>query len=166
MIYLRLFALFCIGAVSAFAPSKRQKVHRPEIMLEMASRRDVLINIPGILAAAAAAAATCAIPVSALDTIPADNEVLKESRQVVGKLDINNSPVTDYMMFPGMYPTIGGKISNNGPYSSVKDVYNLKLLSKAEMSKIKEYENSLTVTPATGLDPLRGRDPYRRSFNK
>ena len=157
MISLRLFAaLFCIGAASAFAPSTTSP--RQDIKLEMTSRRDVLIGgAAGMFAAAA--------PALALDAIPADNEILKESRQVVGKLDINNSPITDYMTMPGMYPTIAGKISNNGPYSSVKDVYKLTMLSKAEVSKIKKYEGSMVATPATGLDPLRGRDPNRRALN-
>ena len=53
-----------------------------------------------------------------------------------------------------------------GPYASVKDVYNIKGLSAADIGTIKKYENKLTATPATGLDTLRGRDPYRRSFNK
>lgn len=102
----------------------------------------------------------------ALDTIPADNEIIKEQRTVVDKLDINNAAVADYMKFPGMYPTIGGKIANNGPYGSMKDVYKLKLLSKAEINKIKEYEKEFTATPFSGLDTMRGRDPYRRSFNQ
>ena len=43
-----------------------------------------------------------------------DNEIVKEQRTVVNKLDINNAPVADYMEMPGMYPKIGGKIANNG----------------------------------------------------
>ena len=35
-----------------------------------------------------------------------------------------------------------------------------------EIGTIKKYDSKLTATPATGLDTLRGRDPYRRSFNK
>ncbi|KAL7537529.1 hypothetical protein ACHAWF_005794 [Thalassiosira exigua] len=69
------------------------------------------------------------------------------------------------MTLPGMYPKIGGKIANNGPYGSVKDVFKLKVLSKDEIDVIKKYESALTATPASGLDTLRGRDPYRRSFN-
>lgn len=105
-------------------------------------------------------------PALALNSQPADNEIVKEQRTVVDKLDINNAAVADYMQFPGMYPTIGGKIANNGPYDSVKDVYKLKLLSKAESNKFKEYEKEFTATPSTGLDTMRGRDPYRRNFNK
>jgi len=102
----------------------------------------------------------------ALDNIPADNEIVKESRQVTSKLDINNAPVADYMLFPGMYPTIGGKIANNGPYKAVKDIYKIEGLSSTEKSTIKKYESAFTATEATGLDTMRGRDPYRRSFNQ
>mmetsp|Transcript_4877 Transcript_4877/g.5429 ORF Transcript_4877/g.5429 Transcript_4877/m.5429 type:complete len:195 (+) Transcript_4877:105-689(+) len=104
----------------------------------------------------------------ALDTIPKDNEIIKEQRTVTNKLDINNAAVADYMQFPGMYPTIGGKIANNGPYNSVRDVYKSSntLFSKEEISMIKKYAKSLTATKSTGLDTMRGRDPNRRAFNK
>jgi photosystem II PsbU protein len=68
--------------------------------------------------------------------------------------------------FPGLYPTIGGKIANNGPYANFRDVYKLKILSEAEKDQIKGYEAEFTATASTGLDVMRGRDPYRRSFNK
>jgi photosystem II PsbU protein len=120
-----------------------------------------------VLATAAAALMFGAPSASfALNTIPADNEIVKEQRTVTDKLDINNAPVADYMLFPGMYPTIGGKLATNGPYKSLKDVYKLKDLTAAEKSKIKEYESELTATSSKGLDTMRGRDPYRRSFNK
>ena len=103
---------------------------------------------------------------NALNTVPADNEIVKEQRTVVNQLDVNNAPVADYMKFPGLYPTIGGKIATNGPYGSVKDVYKLSVLTKEEKAKIKEYERELTATESTGLDVMRGRDPYRRRFNE
>lgn len=112
---------------------------------------------------AAAILSTASAPAFALSSIPADNEIVKEQRTVTAKLDVNNAPVADYMKFPGLYPTIGGKIANNGPYKSVNDVY--KVLNKAEQSTLKQFASELTATPATGLDPMRGRDPYRRSFN-
>jgi len=126
------------------------------------------VNRRTIFANAAVISAALLAPSSsfALNAIPADNEIVKEQLTVVNKLDINNAPVADYMQFRGLYPTIGGKIANNGPYNSFQDVYKLKLLNKAEKAKIKEYESEMTATPATGLDTMRGRDPYRRSFNK
>ena len=155
------FILSVVTAVSAFTPSTNN-ARRGDVKLNMATRRDILYGI----AAVTTGFTGVAQPVFALNSIPADNEIVKEHRTVVGKIDINNAPVSDYMQFPGMYPTIAGKISNNGPYASLNDVYKLKVLSKAELSKIKEYAKEFTATPSTGLDTMRGRDPYRRSFNK
>lgn len=157
---MKFFAFFAtaIPAVSAFVPMAPV---RTVVKVDMGTRRDALFELAGLATAAAVVQ-----PALSLDTFPADNEIVKEQRTVVDKLDVNNAPVADYMEFPGMYPKIAGKIANNGPYASVKDVYKLKILSKDEINKIKEYENKLTATPSTGLDTLRGRDPYRRSFNK
>jgi len=128
-----------------------------ELSAEAVDRRIIFAN------AITAVALFPPFAVSALNTIPADNEIIKEQRTVTGKLDINNAPVADYMKYPGLYPQIGGKIANNGPYKSVKDVY--KFLTSAEKSKLKEYKSELIATPSTGLDTMRGRDPYRTSFN-
>ena len=154
-------ATFIIPAASAFSANVLKAPVRTEVKLDMATRRDILSEIAGFAMAAAVVQ-----PALALDTFPADNEIVKEQRTVTDKLDINNAAVADYMQLPGMYPQIAGKIANNGPYDSVKDVYKLKSLSKAEIGQIKKYEKVLTSTPPTGLDTLRGRDPYRKSFNK
>jgi len=45
-----------------------------------------------------------------------------------------------YSKLPGMYPTVAGKITTNGPYKSVSDVYAIKGLSDKEKSIIKKYE--------------------------
>ena len=157
-----------IPVASAFVPMLSTPARIP-VQLHMGTRRDVLCEI-GSLATAIVVAqpgiATAEVVVAPASTIPADNEIVKEQRTVVDKLDVNNSAVADYMKFPGMYPTIGGKIANNGPYASVKDVYKSGKLSEAEIKVIKKYESKLTATPATGLDTLRGRDPYRRAFNQ
>ena len=153
-------ALVAIAGVSAFAPCAQQ---RTEVKLAAeVDRRTMLAN------AAVAAAGVILAPntASALNSIPADNEIVKEQRTVTGKIDINNAPVADYMQLPGMYPGIGGKIANNGPYKTVKDIYKLKDLTSSDKATIKKYESALAATKATGLDPMRGRDPYRTSFNQ
>uniref|UniRef100_A0A7S1BBM0 Photosystem II 12 kDa extrinsic protein n=1 Tax=Corethron hystrix TaxID=216773 RepID=A0A7S1BBM0_9STRA len=157
------------AAVSAFQSSTSSsvfafgtKVNREDFKLDMATRRDTINDIIAITTSFVVTAQ----PVQALNSIPKDNEIVKEQRTVVTKLDVNNAPVADYMQYPGMYPTIAGKIANNGPYNSIKDVYKLKLLSQVEKSTIKKYEKELSATRATGLDTMRGRDPYRRSFNR
>lgn len=168
---MKLFALMTIlPAVLAFPPTVSQ--HRTNVKLGMTTRRDAITEITSGLLIAATTAVTVQ-PVMAenvvaepLKGLPADNEIVKEQRTVTDKLDINNAPVADYMQYPGMYPKIGGKIANGGPFGSVKEVYKLKGLSNDEIKQIKKYESKLTATPATGLDTLRGRDPYRRSFNE
>mmetsp|Transcript_7045 Transcript_7045/g.21515 ORF Transcript_7045/g.21515 Transcript_7045/m.21515 type:complete len:139 (+) Transcript_7045:48-464(+) len=64
------------------------------------------------------------------------------------KVDINNANVRVYAKLPGMYPTVAGKITTNGPYKAVSDVYNIKGLSSKEKDIIKKYESRLVA-----LDP-------------
>ena len=149
---------------SAFAPCTQYKT-KTSTALDM-DRRTALTTGAAFLVAGALPAFADPVVVNRASAIPADNEIVKEQRQVPNKLDVNNSPVGDYMKYPGLYPTIGGKIANNGPYKNVDEVFNLNLLSAAEKAKLKEYKSELVATPATGLDPLRGRDPYRASFNQ
>ena len=154
MMKLLIFSLV-VSLGLAFSPTI--KTVQKTTMLEMVNRREAIV------AGAAAILASAGPAAFALGTFPADNEIVKEQRTVTGKLDVNNSAVADYMQYQGLYPTIAGKIANNGPYKSVKDVY--KILSKSEQSKLKEYSAELVATPATGLDVMRGRDPNRTSFN-
>ena len=65
-----------------------------------------------------------------------------------------------------MYPTIAAKIANAGPYDSVKDIYGKANLSSTEKATVKKYEKALTATPPAGFDVMRGRDPYRATFNE
>jgi DNA uptake protein ComE-like DNA-binding protein len=173
MKFLFLLATTFLSGLAAFAPTvvhpQQQRVQSRRRMAvdvtgsALVDRRSLLANAATV---AAATVLVAAAPALALNTIPADNEIVKEQRTVVTKLDVNNAPVADYMQFPGLYPTIGGKIANNGPYASLKDIYKLKILSADEKDKIKGYEGEFMATASTGLDVMRGRDPYRRSFNK
>ena len=151
---------------SAFMLPQDSLEDKTDIIDAVSNRRDILKKSFAVSSLFIAAVVTPTSPSHALNRYPADNEIIKEQRTVVSKLDINNAPVADYMQYPGMYPTIGGKIANNGPFASLKEVYKLQLLSNAEKATIKKYEMALTATPATGLDTMRGRDPYRRSFNR
>ena len=45
------------------------------------------------------------------------------------KIDLNNANVRVYSRFPGLYPTIAGKIVSHGPYKSVSDVFSISGLS-------------------------------------
>jgi len=110
---MRTFLLATIAAVScAFAPNPVQRRGDVTLSAEL-DRRVALANG----AAMAAGIFFASGPASALNNIPADNEIVKEQRAVTDKLDINNAPVADYMILPGMYPSIGGKIASNGMYT-------------------------------------------------
>jgi hypothetical protein len=39
------------------------------------------------------------------------------------KVDLNNANVRAYVKYPGLYPTIAGKIVSHGPYKNVGDVF-------------------------------------------
>ena len=79
---------------------------------------------------------------------------------------MNNSPVADYMQFPGLYPNVAGKVASHGPYKSVRDVFAAAPLTSAEKERLKKYEPYLVASkPNLLLDPMRGRDPYRAAFN-
>ena len=62
-----------------------------------------------------------------------------------GKVDINNSSVRRFQQFPGMYPTMAGKIVLGGPYESVDDVLNLDL-SDRQKELFEKYRENFTVT--------------------
>ena len=63
-----------------------------------------------------------------------------------GKVDLNNSSVRRFQQFPGMYPTMAGKIVLGGPYNSVDDVLELDL-SERQKELFSKYRDNFTVTP-------------------
>ncbi len=61
-----------------------------------------------------------------------------------GKVDLNNSSVRAFKQFPGMYPTIAGKIIVGGPYNSVNDAGSD--LSGRQREVFDKYKDNFTVT--------------------
>ena len=62
------------------------------------------------------------------------------------KVDLNNSSVRRFQQFPGMYPTMAGKIVLGGPYDSVDDVLSLDLTDR-QKELFAKYRDNFTVTP-------------------
>ena len=62
-----------------------------------------------------------------------------------GKIDLNNCSVRRFQDFPGMYPTLAGKIVLGGPYNSVEDVLNLDLTER-QKELFDKYKDNFTVT--------------------
>ena len=63
-----------------------------------------------------------------------------------GKVDLNNYSVRRFQQFPGMYPTMAGKIVLGGPYDSVDDVLSLDLTDR-QQELFAKYRDNFTVTP-------------------
>ena len=64
------------------------------------------------------------------------------------KVDLNNCSVRRFQAFPGMYPTLAGKIVLGGPYNSVDDLFNLDLTDR-QKELVEKYKDNFTVTPAS-----------------
>ena len=68
------------------------------------------------------------------------------------KVDLNNSSVRRFQQFPGMYPTLAGKIVLGGPYESVDDVLSLDLTDR-QNELFEKYRDNFTVTaPSIALN--------------
>ena len=63
-----------------------------------------------------------------------------------GKIDLNNCSVRRFQQFPGMYPTLAGKIVLGGPYNSVDDVLALDLTDR-QKELFSKYKDNFTVPP-------------------
>jgi photosystem II PsbU protein len=65
-----------------------------------------------------------------------------------GKVDLNNCSVRRFQSYPGMYPTLAGKIVLGGPYNSVDDVLSLDLTER-QKELFNKYKDNFTVTAAS-----------------
>lgn len=68
------------------------------------------------------------------------------------KVDLNNSSVRRFQQFPGMYPTLAGKIVLGGPYDSVDDVLNLDLTDRQKELFEKYRDNFVVTAPSIALN--------------
>ncbi len=63
------------------------------------------------------------------------------------KLDINNANVQAFTKYPGLYPTIAGKIVLNAPYESIDDLLEIPGLSDREKALIEDNLDKFGITP-------------------
>ncbi len=76
------------------------------------------------------------------------NEIDDKIAESGGKVDLNNASVRRFQQYPGMYPTLAGKIVLGGPYESVDDVLDLDLTDR-QRELFEKYKDNFTVTPPT-----------------
>ena len=65
--------------------------------------------------------------------------------EAAGKVDLNNAAVRRFQQYPGMYPTLAGKIVVGGPYDQVDDVLDLDLTER-QKELFEKYKENFTVT--------------------
>jgi photosystem II PsbU protein len=80
------------------------------------------------------------------DGIP-EREIVEQQLNLGDRVDLNNSPVTDYKRFPGMYPRIAGLLASHGPYRSVQDAYKVPGLSNEDKLVIQKNFDKFAVLP-------------------
>jgi len=68
------------------------------------------------------------------------------TKSVNGALDVNNMVGVEFTTFPGLYPTISGKLVKAGPFKDKADVY-AALGSDAERNVLKAYDKNLVIRP-------------------
>ncbi|HEY9637495.1 MAG TPA: photosystem II complex extrinsic protein PsbU [Coleofasciculaceae cyanobacterium] len=75
------------------------------------------------------------------------------------KIDLNNTHVRAFRQYPGMYPTLAGKIVQNAPYQKVEDVLDIPGLSGRQKELLQANLDKFTVTE---VDPtfVEGGDRY------
>ena len=64
-----------------------------------------------------------------------------------GKVDLNNASVRRFQQYPGMYPTLAGKIVLGGPYESVDAVPQLDLTDR-QKELFEQVQGQLHCDPA------------------
>ena len=73
------------------------------------------------------------------------NTVDDKIAETAGKVDLNNASVRRFQQYPGMYPTLAGKIVVGGPYNQVDDVLKLDL-NERQKELFAKYKENFTVT--------------------
>ncbi len=73
------------------------------------------------------------------------NKVDDKLAETAGKVDLNNASVRRFQQYPGMYPTLAGKIVVGGPYNEVDDVLDLDLTER-QKELFQKYKENFTVT--------------------
>ncbi|CAK27207.1 Photosystem II 12 kDa extrinsic PsbU protein [Synechococcus sp. RCC307] len=73
------------------------------------------------------------------------NKVDDKIAETAGKVDLNNASVRRFQQYPGMYPTLAGKIVVGGPYDQVEDVLKLDLTER-QKELFEKYKENFTVT--------------------
>ena len=89
----------------------------------------------------------------------------KLSTEYGSKLDLNNTNVQNFRKYPGLYPTLAGKIVQNAPFERVEDVLDMPGLTDKQVQVLKDNLDNFTVTvPDPAL--VEGADRFNNGVYK
>jgi len=135
---LAIFAVLASTA-AAFAPQASTQTSTA-LNAETSGRREFFSK-----AATAAAVMAGAVP-AANAVVDYENVAYLGGSSII---DVNNANIRAYLKLPGMYPTVAGKVTTNGPYASVGDLYKIPGLTSREAEVLKKYESRFVAkTPS------------------
>ncbi len=79
------------------------------------------------------------------------------------KIDLNNTNVRAFQKYPGLYPTLAGKIIRNAPYDNVEDVLEIKGLTERQKQILQANLDKFKVTE---VEPafVEGFDRYNNGI--
>jgi photosystem II PsbU protein len=79
------------------------------------------------------------------------------------KIDLNNTNVRAFRQYPGLYPTLAGKIVTNAPYKSVNDVLKIPGLTERQKDLLQANLDKFTITE---VNPalVEGDDRYNNGI--
>ncbi|MEY3299512.1 MAG: Photosystem 12 kDa extrinsic protein [Cyanobacteriota bacterium] len=81
------------------------------------------------------------------------------------KLDLNNANVQNFRKYPGLYPTLAGKIVQNAPFDTVEDVLDMPGLTEQQIDILQANLDNFTVTvPDPAL--VEGADRFNNGVYK
>jgi photosystem II PsbU protein len=79
------------------------------------------------------------------------------------KIDLNNTNVRAFRQYPGLYPTLAGKIVANAPYKDINDVLDLPGLTEAQKDLLQSNLDHFTITDVEGTF-VEGDDRYNNGI--
>jgi len=100
---------------------------------------------------------------SATDEVIRNSADSKLGTEFGKKIDLNNTNVRSFRKYPGLYPTIAGKVVDNAPYKTIEDVLNIPGLSEKQKEMLNANLDKFTLTSTDDLFN-EGGDRYNNGY--
>jgi photosystem II PsbU protein len=79
------------------------------------------------------------------------------------RIDVNNTNVRAFRQYPGLYPTLAGKIVANAPYKDVNDILDIPGLTEEQKDLLQSNLSHFTITDVESTF-VEGDDRYNNGI--